>query len=92
MLRQGGADKIPVRLKNAVLRILSRSLTKYRSYYLPSMPLPGQVRRVLSAGFARLGGLASPVQLREAANMHAGCPIILHTCLLHFSSHCLTCL
>lgn len=43
MLLQGGGDRIPVRLKNAILRILSRSLTKYRSYYLPQMPLPGQV-------------------------------------------------
>ncbi|KAK9809306.1 hypothetical protein WJX73_003160 [Symbiochloris irregularis] len=41
-LRLGAADKIPVRLKNAILRILSRSLTKYRAYYLPAAPPPGQ--------------------------------------------------
>lgn len=31
-MQQGGADIVPVRLKNAVLRILARS--KYRQYYL----------------------------------------------------------
>ena len=41
---QGGADAIPVRLKNAILRILSRSLAKYRSYYLPATLSPAQVQ------------------------------------------------
>ncbi|BDA40427.1 Syndetin [Coccomyxa sp. Obi] len=52
--RQGGADIVPVRLKNAVLRILGRS--KYRQYYLQQTPgaagTPG-------AGNAP-GGAASP--------------------------------
>ena len=51
---QGGADIVPVRLKNAVLRILSRS--KYRQYYLQQ---PVGAAGTLGAGNAP-GGAASP--------------------------------
>ena len=37
-LLQGGMDIVPVRLKNAVLRIVSRS--KHRAYYLPQKEQP----------------------------------------------------
>ena len=33
---QGGGDVIPVRLRNALLRILNRSLVKFRTCYVPS--------------------------------------------------------
>lgn len=33
---QGGGDVIPVRLRNALLRILNRSLVKFRTSYVPS--------------------------------------------------------
>ena len=32
---QGGADAVPVRLKNAITRILNRSLPRLRDHYLP---------------------------------------------------------
>ncbi len=38
MLLQGGMDIVPVRLKNAVLRIVARS--KHRAYYLPQKEQP----------------------------------------------------
>ncbi len=33
---QGGADVLPVRLRNVLLRILNRSLVKYRPSYIPA--------------------------------------------------------
>ena len=35
---QGGADAMPVRLKNALVRILTRSLPKYSQLYVPHPP------------------------------------------------------
>lgn len=34
--QQGGADVLPVRLRNVLLRILNRSLVKYRPSYIPA--------------------------------------------------------
>lgn len=75
---QGGADIVPVRLKNAVLRILSRS--KYRQYYLQQPPgaacTPG-------AGNAP-GGAASLGGPSQVTNFAFACIV---TCPLA-SSHC----
>lgn len=45
LLKQGGADAVPVRLRNAILRILNRSLPKLKAHYLPP-PSNGLVRSV----------------------------------------------
>ena len=74
---QGGADAVPVRLRNALARILSRSLISMRPLYLPLQPttsLPGQPPGLLPQGVGvsmiRSGSATEPTALINAGNMH----------------------
>ena len=74
---QGGADAVPVRLRNALARILSRSLMTMRPFYLPLQPSatqlgqpPGGAQQGVGVPTARTGSGTEPTALINAGNMY----------------------
>jgi hypothetical protein len=73
MSPQGGMDVVPVRLKNAVLRLLAHS--KYRQHYLPAAAQPAGAAGGASSGSASAGGgPGTPPQQPLPAPGSAGTP------------------
>lgn len=83
---------MPVRLRNALARILSRSLMTMRPFYLPLQPgtsqlgqPPGSMQQGVGVPAARTGSGTEPTALINAGNMYGLQVGVLSCCFASYN-------